>query len=410
MVIKASHFMDFSEIRGGLSDLTTALEISHITLLLDEWSQLDTDLQPVFAELLRRTVGTCNNVSYKIAALKFLTRFTEQIGEKRIGLQPGVDITELSDLNHIFTFDLDRSAVRSFLMYILLKHLIEELLRNVYNYDFDDPNAFVVAQVDKIFDSLFGHIFESSEAFDYFVRASEGNPRDFLAMIGECCATHGTANLPITLKAVQASAIGYFTNSKMANFNGSESASIRLFEALFQKTLENKSKIFSVSKALDVVSLGIRDLWSQRVIHLIDNDYEYYDVDSGKVHAFALYAIDYGKILGLRSDSAGGDTLAGIVNDTRRLVSGLYDGMSHKAILEHIERENSNLAKVSEIMGSVPDPSAVMEQAAMSPGQLFSKIKEINVDQIVREFIDGEASSVPSALAQREEPALITKA
>ena len=100
------------------------------------------------------------------------------------------------------------------------------------------------------------------------------------------------------------------------------------------------------------------------------------------------YAVDYGKILGLRSDGAGGEALEGIVKDTKRLVGGLYDGISHKAILESIEKEDSSLATVSQIMGNSPDASSVMDQVvALTPGQLFAEIKRINVDDVVSEFV-----------------------
>lgn len=385
MVIKASHFVDFSEIRAGLESLVDALEVDQIVFLIDEWSQIDIDVQPIFSELIRRTIGTSNKISCKIAALKFLTQFTTMVKGRRIGLQPGVDITELADLNHIFTFDLDRKAVRHFLLYILIKHLLEEVALSIYNEDFYHDGKFIVANVARIFDRLFGHIFESQDAFDYFVRASEGNPRDFLAMVAECCATHGAAQLPITLRAVQASVISYFNTTKIANFPESSMNSLKLFDEIFMSCLKKKTKIFSVSKPIDARSDALRDLWAQRIIHLIDNNYEYFDVENTSIRSFAIYAVDYGKILGLRSNKAGGDELDGIVQSGKHFVNGLYDGLSHKAILEHIEKVDSNLSAVSEILGAAPESQAVTDQVdVLSPEVLYQKILEINMDEIVK--------------------------
>ncbi|MCR5857917.1 hypothetical protein [Mesorhizobium sp. J428] len=384
LVIKASHFIDFAEIREGLDELVEALQVEQIVILIDEWSQIDTSVQPIFSELLRRTIGTSNRISCKIAALKFLTQFTATVKSRRIGLQPGIDITELADLNHIFTFDLDRRAVRHFLLYILIKHLLEEYALSKYDYDFYYDKKIVIGNVTRIFERLFTHIFESADAFDYFVRASEGNPRDFLAMVAECCATHGAAHLPITLRAVQASVISYFTTTKIANFPDASISSLKLFDSIFMKCLSNKSKIFSVSKDIDAASDALKDLWAQRIIHLIDNNYEYFDVDGLKVRSFAIYAVDYGKILGLRSDKKGGEALDGIVNNARHFVSGLYDGLSHKAILEHIETTDSRLSAVSEILGAAPETKSVTDQVdVLSPEVLYQKIVEINVDSIV---------------------------
>ena len=384
MVIKASHFVEFGEIRAGIDALVEALDVDQIVILVDEWSQIDGSVQPIFSELIRRTIGTSNKISCKIASLKFQTHFTGIVNGRRIGLQPGIDITELADLNHIFTFDLDRRAVKHFLLYILIKHLLEEYALKQYDYDFYYSKKIVLGNVTRIFDRLFNHIFESVEAFDYFVRASEGNPRDFLAMVAECCATHGAAQLPITLRAVQASVISYFTTTKIANFPNGSASSLNLFDLVFMKCLSNKSKIFSVSKEIDVKSDALRDLWAQRIIHLIDNNYEYFDVETVTVRAFAIYAVDYGKILGLRSDQKGGEALDGIVNSARHFVSGLYDGLTHKTILEHIEKSDTRLSAISEIIGAAPETKSVTDQVdVLSPEVLFQKILEINVDDIV---------------------------
>jgi len=386
-VIKASHFIDFSEIRDGFGRICDILDIEQIVLLVDEWSQIDVDVQPIFSELIRRTICTSNRLSCKFAALKFQTSFTTSINNRRIGLQPGIDITELADLNHIFTFDLDRGAVRHFLIFILIKHLLEAIGRNLYNYSFEDSRQYLIGSVKNIFNSLFVNVFESVNAFDYFVRASEGNPRDFLSMIGECCATHGAAQLPITLKAVQATAINYYTNSKVANFNGNNKKSLDLFNSIFAACLRKRSKIFSISKEIHESDVYIRDLWAQRVIHLIDNNYEYFNEETSEIVSFAIYAVDYGKILGLRSAKNGAETLDGMVQQSSALVNGLYDGATHKTILEYIEEEDSNLAAISEILGATPQSEGVTDHIdVIEPEMLFSKIIEINVDSIIVDF------------------------
>lgn len=392
-VIKASHFVDFNEINKGLDEVVDALNVDQIVILIDEWSQIDTEIQPIFSELIRRTIGTCNNISCKFASLKFLTHFTSFVKGRRIGLQPGIDITELADLNHIFTFDLDRKAVRHFLLCILVKHLLEEFAVKYYNYDYYYSKKVVIGNIRRIFERIFVHIFESPDAFDYFVRSSEGNPRDFLAMIAECCATHGSAQLPITLRAVQASVISYFTTTKIANFPNSSINSLKLFDRIFSQCLSNKSKIFSVSKEIDEVSDALRDLWAQRIIHLIDNNYEYFDSSNSEIKGYAIYAVDYSKILGLRSDKRGSDALEGIVNDAKHFVSGLYDGLTHKSIIEHISITDSPLSAISEIIGAAPNSAVVTDPVdVISPGVLFQKIVEINVDEIVRSHNDEYSS------------------
>lgn len=384
ITVQASHFIDYEEIKIGFEEIAEAFEANQIVILIDEWSQIDTELQPVISELIRRTLCTSNKISLKFAALKFLTKFSGKSRGRRIGLQPGIDITELTDLNQIFTFDLDRKAVRQFLIFILVKHILEAIGRDVLKYDFEDPTKLIWASVDGIFSRLFEHIFESREAFDHFVRASEGNPRDFLAMISECCATHGAAQLPIGMKAVRASAINYFKTTKMANFSSDHKGAAILFEKIFSRCLKNKSKIFSVSKKLDQQSKELQDLWSQRIVHLIDNNYEYFHSETGEIHSSSIYAVDYGKILGLRSDKNGAKNLDGIIQEASHVISGLYDGSTHQTILENIETEDNNLAAVSQIIGSSPDNNDVTDPSdVMSETVLFEKINQINIDDII---------------------------
>ncbi|TIM39104.1 MAG: hypothetical protein E5Y55_31945 [Mesorhizobium sp.] len=193
--------------------------------------------------------------------------------------------------------------------------------------------------------------------------------------------------MPTGIKAVQATAINYYTNTKVANFNSASKSSLDLFERIFSICLKRKSKIFSVSKVIDEGSSHLKDLWAQRVIHLIDNNYEFFDEEKSEIISFAIYAVDYGKILGLRSGKKGTSTLEGMVDETTALVNGLYDGATHKTILEYIEEKDSDLAAISEILGSTPETEAVTDHIdVLSPELLFTKLLEINVDEIIAEF------------------------
>ncbi|RLQ88312.1 hypothetical protein D8780_08945 [Notoacmeibacter ruber] len=384
-VIEASHFIDISEIRLAFNELAESFGVEQIVFLIDEWSQIDRNIQPIFAEMIRRTIGTSNRISCKIGALKYLTSFTSVSSGRRIGLQPGIDITELTDLNHIFTFDLDKESVKSFLLLILLKHFLEAIGREIYEMDFNDPTKFIAAQINAIFDKLFSEVFESEKAFDFFVRTSEGNPRDFLAMIAECCATHGTAQLPISMKAVQASAINYFANTKVSNFDGSSQNSLELFELLFQHCLHEKTKIFSVSTDVDRQSLLLQDLWAQRLIHLIDNNYQYYNDVIGKLESYVIYAIDYGKILSLRASEDGQKVLQKMVDGTGEIIDGLYDGATHRSIMESIENGDPQLAAITKIMSAAPNASDVTDQAdILTAESLHEKVISINADGIIK--------------------------
>ena len=66
----------FSELYQVLDKALAAMGVEHLTLLIDEWTSLPSDLQPFIAEFLKRSVFPSHRVTVKIASLEYRSRFS----------------------------------------------------------------------------------------------------------------------------------------------------------------------------------------------------------------------------------------------------------------------------------------------------------------------------------------------
>ena len=69
----------FAEIGSSLAQCLAELGGAHLYLLLDEWTAVPEELQPLLAEFLKRTLFVLPTVTVKIAALEYRSRFSEPL-------------------------------------------------------------------------------------------------------------------------------------------------------------------------------------------------------------------------------------------------------------------------------------------------------------------------------------------
>jgi hypothetical protein len=70
-----SYVLHFGEISAALRSLENLLGKRRLWVLLDEWSNLPLELQPYLGDLMRRTFFVMRNVTVKIAAIEYRSRF-----------------------------------------------------------------------------------------------------------------------------------------------------------------------------------------------------------------------------------------------------------------------------------------------------------------------------------------------
>ena len=289
--------LDYDAIRSELEKIIELCGADAVNLLIDEWSAVNLSLQPLLAEMIRKTVGISNKIFLKIVALKYFTRTSALIDPpQRIGFQMGIDITELADLDALLSFDINKQGVKDFLTFVAYKHsclLIPELEK--YNArEFEDY--------------LCKEVFENREAYFELVRSSEGNPRDFLTMLSACCsnakaeAKTGDAK-KISLEKVVKAALAYFIDIKAPEINSNPDAQ-KLFQKIFKCVTSHRQKLFLVSTEKALADNRIKELWHFRFIHLVNPSYEHLGPDHVP-HEYSVYSIDYGKLVALKVSEAG---------------------------------------------------------------------------------------------------------
>ncbi len=148
-----------------LSEITC----KNFVILIDEWSNIPIDIQPHFAEFLRHCFIPNPYTTIKIAAVRGRTQYC--IRDKGIiyGLEIGPDINVAMDLDDLYMCDRNPAKVYSNLYRILWKHLkASGVIGNMTDADFRTT------------------LFQDLNSSLLLVRASEGNPRDFITIMDHC--------------------------------------------------------------------------------------------------------------------------------------------------------------------------------------------------------------------------------
>ena len=100
LVFKGLEVIDHAAIRRALESVIENCGAQGIVVLMDEWSSIDLTIQPVLAEMLRRTLTISSKISVKVVGLKYWTQTSATISPpQRIGLQVGSDISILADVD-----------------------------------------------------------------------------------------------------------------------------------------------------------------------------------------------------------------------------------------------------------------------------------------------------------------------
>ena len=286
--------IDYDEIRQALEGIIDECGARAICVLVDEWSSIELKIQPILAEMIRKTLCVSNRIFVKIVALKFFTRTSASLDPPQvIGFQPGIDIFPVADLDTLLCFDFDeksQQSVKDFLTLVLYRHCA------VLD---PDIKAKDVAEFEK---HICDHVFESPEAYLEIVRASEGNPRDFLSLLTVCCnnASQGTAS--VSQRNAVRIASSHFSTSKAPILQ--DDPAEKLYRELFEKVVQNKRKLFLLSAAKAGRDARIQKLWHYRFIHLVVPTYTVI-TDSGIPKEYSVFSMDYGKLLALKTHKEG---------------------------------------------------------------------------------------------------------
>ncbi len=162
---------DFARVTELIDELAETLGIERFCVLLDDWSLIDTKVQPWVGAWLLRTLGGNRRIAVKIASNFDRTRLWDE--DDRQGFDVGVNIRERPPLDEP---RMSPENLVAFYERLLFKRLASrsEAVEAMMEDRLGRPSPEFVAAM-----------FAEREAFEVLAKGTEGIPRNFLAALGQ---------------------------------------------------------------------------------------------------------------------------------------------------------------------------------------------------------------------------------
>lgn len=324
-----TYVLHFGEISSALRSLEKLLGKRRLWVLLDEWSNLPLELQPYLGDLIRRTFFVMQNVTVKIAAIEYRSRFILS-GENRsyLGIELGADVATNVNLDDFMVFDNDVTQSTKFHRQLLYNHLLEagDLIST------DIPDARELTRLSFTQDSVFSEL----------VRAGEGIPRDFINILS--LAAQYSNNEKISINIVRKAALSWYQTGKANTLRAKDDAN-RILEWVVEKVIKHrKTRAFLVNTKKRYLLL--EELFDARVVHVIKRRVSSNDLPGER---FDVFKLDYGCYVDLigTSNAPQGLFVAEINEGTSGYVEVPSDDYRsiRRAILDFDEFSKQALAK-----------------------------------------------------------------
>ncbi|HEM8126012.1 hypothetical protein [Providencia rettgeri] len=264
----------FSTITKILNQIVSLLPKKELWVLIDEWSEVPLDLQPYLAELLRRVLYPISGVTVKIAAIAHRCKFMEYSNHTgiSIGIELGSDASSIINLDEYMVFDNNQDAAKNFFKTLLHRHARAIDKNSICD---QDANLFI------------SDIFTQSSAFDEYVRAVEGVPRDAINIIS--IAAQGAMTNKISISHIRKSAQKWFQVNKHAAINSRPEA-VQLLDLIINQVIgRRKSRGFLISNEKNYPLIDY--LYDMRIIHVLKQSVSAQNAIGKK---YTLYTLDYG--------------------------------------------------------------------------------------------------------------------
>lgn len=267
--------VNFGRVGTTLRNVVENLPRKRLWILIDEWSEVPMEIQPLLADMLRRAVMPIRGVSVKIAAIEQRSRFLipdPAVGN--IGLEIGADIAAAINLDEYMVFENDEASAIRFFKALVFAHVKAAL---------ETEN--VAPPVDEA--QMLSWGFTQAAAFDEVVRACEGVPRDAINILSRAAQRASTET--ISIGTVRDAAQHWYQGSKDAAVSAHENAKKLLLWIVDRVIKERQAKAF-------LLAAGTKDalidfLYDERVLHLLRKGISSKDAPGVR---FNVYAIDYG--------------------------------------------------------------------------------------------------------------------
>ena len=312
--------LNFSDIARALRDLAETLRARRVWLLLDEWSSVPPDGQPLLGEFLVRCVLPLQKFTVKIAAIEQQSNFRQHVGGRAIGIELGADVAANVNLDEFMVYEEDAERSIQFFRGLLFKHLTS----GVEPQDRVD-DLYIEADLIRL-------AFTEKRAFEELVRAAEGVPRDAINIAAKSALRAG--NNRIGIADVRTAARAWFQMDKEAALRSHADAP-RLLNWIIDKVIrEKRARGFLVDQKSGDSPLLLA-LFDARVLHLVKRGYSAQDEPGER---YDVWVIDFGAyvdlihtkrepeaLLPVEADAADGGAVEVPVQDLRAIRRAVLD-------------------------------------------------------------------------------------
>lgn len=267
--------VNFGSVGTALRKVVENLPNGRLWLLIDEWSEIPLDLQPLLADLLRRAILPTRGMTVKIAAIEQRSRFLIPSADSgHLGLEIGADISTSVDLDDYMVFDNDENRAVAFFRKLVFAHVNSALTSEGIAPLKNETELLSVG-------------FSQANAFEEVVRACEGVPRDAIHILSH--AAQKADDQSISVGDVRRAARQYYQASKDSAVSAYPRAKQLLHWIMDKVIKERQAKAF-------LLEAGVKDalidfLYDERVLHVLRKGISAKDSPGMR---FNVYGIDYG--------------------------------------------------------------------------------------------------------------------
>ncbi|MEM7499210.1 MAG: hypothetical protein AAF371_14610 [Pseudomonadota bacterium] len=268
-------YIRFPELVGALRDVVNVLPARRVWVVLDEWSAIPSDLQPLLADMLRRAFFTIPQITVKIGAIEHRARFiSDSSSSDYTGFELTSDIRSNVRLDDYLLFDNNQEASLGFFKEFLFRHIKSYCKEN----EIPGPDSA---------DEVYRKAFNQKTSFEEFVKAVEGVPRDALH-IASICGQKSLDGL-IDIPNVRASSHRYYQEDKSSQVDEYPALRDLLVFIVDNAIRKKRTNAF-------LLSAGTRDdyvdaLFDRRLVHIRQRNVSSRDNPGARYYH---YKIDYG--------------------------------------------------------------------------------------------------------------------
>jgi hypothetical protein len=270
------HRVHFGAVSQVLSRIISNLGSRRIWVLLDEWSIVPQELQPLLADLLRRSLFPVRGITVKIGAIEQRTIF-QSAGERGdyTGIELGADMSADVNLDDFMVFENDAVRATEFFQELLYRHYrsaAEDLEQSRIL-----PNSAELVRL----------AFTQRNVFDEFVRAAEGVPRDAIHILG--LTAQRAVNTAISTNHLRSAAKAWYQRDKEAPVSANVQARDFLHWIIEEVIAHRRARafLFRSNARHDLID----NLFDARVLHLLKRNIAAHDQPGIR---YDVYKIDYG--------------------------------------------------------------------------------------------------------------------